>query len=256
MPPRTVAPGNATGYGGGHEGFHVAFHHAAARPRALHGMQVHALLRRDLAGKGGRLDPAGGRPQGGISRPRRGWLRGSRGCASALQTNDTHRQTIKWIDLSAKAGRPWFVCLDEIGPSHTGVKPDNDDYWHDGIRRQHLWGNLMAGGAGVEWYFGYNFPNNDLNCEDWRSRDHMWDLTRYALEFFHDHLPFAKMEHHDELNVPAGTTTASPLLERSMQFTCPRAGRPTSTSERPPRGSRSAGSIHGKAAPCRWEHSP
>ena len=67
------------------------------------------------------------------------------------------------------------------------------------VRRQHLWGNLMAGGAGVEWYFGYNFPNNDLNCENWRSRDHMWDLTRYALEFFHDHLPFAKMQHHDEL---------------------------------------------------------
>jgi len=117
----------------------------------------------------------------------------------SLQTNDTHRQTMKWIDLSAKANRPWFVCLDEIGPSHTGVKPDNDDYRHDDARRQHLWGNLMAGGAGVEWYFGYNFPDNDLNCENWRTRDHMWDLTRHALEFFHDYLPFARMEHYDEL---------------------------------------------------------
>jgi hypothetical protein len=117
----------------------------------------------------------------------------------SLQTNDTHRQTMKWIDLSAQADRPWFVCLDEIGPPSTGVKPDNDDYGHDEVRRQHLWGNLMAGGAGVEWYFGYNFPNNDLNCENWRTRDHIWDLTRYALEFFHDHLPFAKMSHHDEL---------------------------------------------------------
>ena len=49
----------------------------------------------------------------------------------SLQTNDTHRQTMKWLDLSAKARRPWFVCLDELGPSHTGVKPDNDDYGHD-----------------------------------------------------------------------------------------------------------------------------
>jgi hypothetical protein len=121
----------------------------------------------------------------------------------SLQTNDTHRQTMKWIDLSAKAGRPWFVCIDEIGPSHTGVKPDNDDYWHDDTRRQHLWGNLMAGGAGVEWYFGYNFSHNDLNCESWESRDHMWDLTRYALEFFRDHLPFAKMSHHNELTSAA-----------------------------------------------------
>ena len=117
----------------------------------------------------------------------------------SLQTNDTHRQTMKWIDLSAQANQPWFVCLDEIGPSSIGVKPDNDDYGHDDVRREHLWGNLMAGGAGVEWYFGYSFPHNDLNCENWRSRDHLWDLTRYALDFFRDHLPFAKMQHHDEL---------------------------------------------------------
>jgi hypothetical protein len=117
----------------------------------------------------------------------------------SLQTNDTHRQTMKWIDLSAQAGRSWFVCLDEIGPSSVGVKPDNDDYGHDEARREHLWGNLMAGGAGVEWYFGYSFPHNDLNCESWRTRDHLWDLTRYALDFFHDHLPFARMQHHDEL---------------------------------------------------------
>ena len=117
----------------------------------------------------------------------------------SLQTNDTHRQTLQWLDASAEAGRQWFVCLDEIGPAHTGVKPDNDDYWHDNVRKKHLWGNLMAGGAGVEWYFGYRFRHNDLNCENWRSREHMWEMTRYALEFFHDHLPFARMKHHDEL---------------------------------------------------------
>jgi hypothetical protein len=117
----------------------------------------------------------------------------------SLQTNDTHNQTMKWIDRSSAAGRQWFVCLDEIGPAHTGVKPDKDDYWHDEVRKKHLWGNLMAGGAGVEWYFGYKFAHNDLNCEDWRSRDHLWDLTRYALEFFQTHLPFTEMSHHDEL---------------------------------------------------------
>ena len=117
----------------------------------------------------------------------------------SLQTNDTHAQTIKWIDRSAVAGRLWFVCLDEIAQAHTGVKPDKDDYWHDEVRAKHLWGNLMAGGAGVEWYFGYKFPHNDLDCEDWRSRDHMWDLTRYALEFFHKYLPFVQMSHHDKL---------------------------------------------------------
>jgi hypothetical protein len=117
----------------------------------------------------------------------------------SLQTNDTHAQTLKWIEKSASAGRPWFVCLDEIGPADTGVKPDANDYWHDEVRSKHLWGNLMAGGAGCEWYFGYKFAHNDLNCEDWRSRDHLWDLTRFALEFFHQYLPFTEMTGHDEL---------------------------------------------------------
>ena len=112
-----------------------------------------------------------------------------------------HEETITWIARSAQAGHKWFVCLDEIGPAHTGVKPDADDYRHDEVRHYSLWGNLMAGGSGVEWYFGYRYPNNDLNCEDWRSRDHMWDLTRYALDFFHTHLPFWEMESTDALTV-------------------------------------------------------
>lgn len=119
----------------------------------------------------------------------------------SLQTNDTHSQTIKWIDLSGQSGRQWVVSLDEIGPADTGVKPDKDDYWHDEVRQKHLYGNLMAGGGGVEWYFGYKFAHNDLNCEDWRSRNHMWDLTRYALEFFDKCLPFPKMNHGDELTL-------------------------------------------------------
>jgi len=169
----------------------------------------------------------------------------------SLQTNDTHSETIKWLDRSVSAGRRWFVCLDEIGPPHTGVKPDKDDYWHDDVRKKHLWGNLMAGGAGVEWYFGYNFPNNDLTCEDWRSRDHLWDLTRYALEFFHQHLPFVEMTHNDQLTtnkddycfakpsqvyavyLPSGGTTDLDLGKSSATFSIqwynPRIGGPLQT---------------------------
>ncbi len=122
---------------------------------------------------------------------------------ASLQMNkdgsDTHSETIKWLDRSAKAGRKWNVCHDEYGHGANGVKPDSTHYAHDEPRKNCLWGNLMAGGSGVEWYFGYKFPHNDLNCEDWRSRDHLWDLTRYAVEFFHDHLPFSEMKHADEL---------------------------------------------------------
>ncbi|MHC4424311.1 MAG: putative collagen-binding domain-containing protein, partial [Planctomycetota bacterium] len=95
------------------------------------------------------------------------------------------------------------------GEGENGVGPDTNGPTHDEPRKNCLWGNLMAGGAGCEWYFGYKFPNNDLNCEDWRSRDRMWDLTRYALEFFHKYLPFSQMSPDDSL-VSTGWCLAKP----------------------------------------------
>ncbi len=123
-------------------------------------------------------------------------------CGPSLQMGDmkqTHRETLAWVRRSAEAGRKWVVCLDEIGPAHTGVKPDKDDPGHDEVRRHALWGNLMAGGAGAEWYFGYRYAHNDLNCEDWRSRQAMWDQTRHALVFFQQYLPFPRMASADRL---------------------------------------------------------
>ncbi len=112
---------------------------------------------------------------------------------------DTHEETLKWLKLSADSGHNWVVCLDEIGPAWKGALPDDVDPDHDTIRGEVLWGNLMAGGAGVEWYFGYRYPDNDLNCENWRSRANLWDQTRYALEFFQNYLPFTKMKSMDDL---------------------------------------------------------
>ncbi|NUM54591.1 MAG: DUF5060 domain-containing protein [Candidatus Hydrogenedentes bacterium] len=109
------------------------------------------------------------------------------------KAEQTYKETIKWVERSADAGKPWFVCNDEIGPADTGVKPDADDPDHDDVRKHALWGNLMAGGSGAEWLFGYKYAHNDITCEDWRSRDIMWDQTRYALEFF-ARLPFSQME--------------------------------------------------------------
>ncbi len=120
----------------------------------------------------------------------------------SLQIGDLHQAhdvTLKWLTASAESGHPWFVSVDEIGPAHTGVTADGPDSNHDAVRRHVLWGNLMAGGSGVEWYFGYETPHNDLNAEDWRSRDAMWDFTRHALSFFEDHLPFWEMDAADEL---------------------------------------------------------
>jgi len=130
-------------------------------------------------------------------------LLGFRGLGGpALQMGNpkgSHSETIRWLERSREAGHPWVVCVDEIGPASTGVMPDGPDSNQDMVRRRVLWANLMAGGAGCEWFFGYDYPHNDLDCEDWSSRSRMWDFTRHALRFFHRHLPFAKMRHADDL---------------------------------------------------------
>jgi hypothetical protein len=113
--------------------------------------------------------------------------------------NDVHNMTKYWLEESRKAGHQWVVCSDEIGQHWKGALPDEFDPAHDTIRHKVLWGNLMAGGAGVEWYFGYKYPHSDLSCEDWRSRDKLWDQTKIALDFFHKYLPFTQMTNADEL---------------------------------------------------------
>ena len=107
--------------------------------------------------------------------------------------------------LSREAGRAWAIFGDEQANANTGVMPDADDPGHDIPRKQALWGNLMGGGSGVEWYFGYRYAHMDLNCEDWRSRDIMWDQTRHALEFFQEHVPFWEAEPNNKLASTEGT---------------------------------------------------
>lgn len=110
-----------------------------------------------------------------------------------------NRDAIELRRRSAQAGRKWAIFGDEQPKASHGVLPDDDDPTHDLPRKLGLWGNLTGGGGGVEWYFGHQFPHMDINCEDWRSRDRMWDQTRHALEFFQAYLPFTEMQPHNEL---------------------------------------------------------
>ncbi len=125
-----------------------------------------------------------------------------------------HQQTIRWVRASAAAGRPWVVCNDEQNPAHLGVPPDlgykgytgkdknvrNVDFDINDVRKNTLWGTFMAGGAGVEYYFGYQLVENDLLLEDFRSRDKSWDYCRLALGFFRDQkIPLDKMSNANEL---------------------------------------------------------
>lgn len=124
-----------------------------------------------------------------------------------------HKRTLKWVRASAKSGKPWVVSNDEQGGADTGVPPDPGYKGFEGkvvtdkksydlhdVRKRTLWGTLMAGGAGVEYYFGYKLPESDLVCEDYRSRDRSWDYARIALGIFKAaKLPFAEMENVNAL---------------------------------------------------------
>jgi hypothetical protein len=130
------------------------------------------------------------------------------------QWSAAHARTVKWRRESARVGRPWVVNQDEQGPATLGVPPDPGyknfagaakdgkaiGYDLHDIRQATLWGTLLAGGGGVEYYFGYQLPENDLTCEDFRSRDKSWDYCRIALEFFaREKIPVEKMANADEL---------------------------------------------------------
>ena len=120
----------------------------------------------------------------------------------SLQTglNSGFNQTLGWVTRSAATGHSWVVTFDEQSPSTDGVVPDDVDPQHDRIRKFVLWANIMAGGAGVEYYFGYNYDNSDLTAQDFRSRQAMWDQSRYALNFFQTHqVPFWTMTNANQL---------------------------------------------------------
>ena len=84
--------------------------------------------------------------------------------------------------------------------SKGNIKDGNKTYTLNDIRKYTLWGNLMAGGAGVDYYFGYKEPQSDLNCNDFRSRALSWRYANIALNFFQDqHIPFWQMNNTDAL---------------------------------------------------------
>lgn len=126
---------------------------------------------------------------------------------------ETHRWTVKWVRESAQAGHPWVVANDEQGHWAYGVPPDpgyanfngtapdpRRSYSLHEVRKLTLWGNLMGGGAGMEYYFGYLLPQQDIDAEDFRSREQSWAYARVALEFFRrESIPFWAMSPADEL---------------------------------------------------------
>lgn len=115
---------------------------------------------------------------------------------SQMDAEAAFEQVTTWVAASKEAGRPWVVSVDEPGNAGNGLQPDDDDNYD--AARAVMWATYFAGGDGLEWYFGYHFPNSDLSAEDWRSRDRFWDYQRHALAFMR--------------TLPVETMTAAPGL--------------------------------------------
>lgn len=118
--------------------------------------------------------------------------------AASLQfdPNQADAQVEQVREWTKQSGRPWIVDADEQGPWQIGVTDQNST----DTRKRILYDALFSGG-GVEFYFGYHdLPlGGDLNLEDFRTRQGMWDAVRHARSFMEGHLPFWDMEPHDNL---------------------------------------------------------
>lgn len=123
----------------------------------------------------------------------------------SIQTNrsdfaNVHGAVLKWRKRSAEAGKAWACAVDEPGDAQHALVPDKDDPRHDDARKNALWGTYMAGGWGIEWYFGYKHDHSDLTCEDFRSRDLFWDQCRASLKIMTENeIPYWQMVPIDSL---------------------------------------------------------
>ena len=124
---------------------------------------------------------------------------------ASLQTNQTdfsrvNSQLKKVLDEAQAAGKVWAVACDEPGDASHSLLPDEEDPEHFHARTNGLWGAMLAGGWGTEWYFGYKHPHSDLTCEDYRSRDLFWDMGAICINFFAEHdFPVTEMRAQNEL---------------------------------------------------------
>jgi hypothetical protein len=129
---------------------------------------------------------------------------------AALQNDwkDTHKLTLHWLRESAgRASRGWWPTTNRA----TGITASCPiPATRDSTRRppatvcttsanEHSGAISWPAAWGVEYYFGYELPESDLHCQDYRSRDKSWEYGRMALEFFAAHVPFWEMTNRNDL---------------------------------------------------------
>lgn len=107
---------------------------------------------------------------------------------ASVQTDKTlvHRNIVEWVEKSKQTGKKWVVANDEQGSPDIGVDADPND--NKLVRCEVLWGTLMGGGAGVEYYYGYKTDGTDLDAQNHRNRDTKYSEAAHAIGFFDKYL--------------------------------------------------------------------
>ncbi|NIJ46264.1 hypothetical protein FHR24_002748 [Wenyingzhuangia heitensis] len=90
-----------------------------------------------------------------------------------------HKSVKTWIKESEEAGKKWVVANDEQGTAGQGIRIPLET-----TRHEVLWATLMAGGAGVEYYYGYTDNDGDIHNQDHRLRGDLYKEGSYAIHFF------------------------------------------------------------------------
>lgn len=108
------------------------------------------------------------------------------GASVQTDKNKVHNDVKRWIEKSRNAGKKWVVANDEQGSANIGVNQDGKE--DKLVRDKVLWGTLMAGGTGVEYYYGYQTGETDLTAQNHRSRDVKYSHASHALNFFNLYL--------------------------------------------------------------------
>ncbi|TDJ70505.1 MAG: DUF5060 domain-containing protein [Planctomycetota bacterium] len=108
-----------------------------------------------------------------------------------------------WRENSANAGHKWVLDMDENSPASSGLTDSNAD----DLRKRVLYDVYFSGGQ-IEWYMGYHsLPlGGDLRCENFRTREEMWNYMWYARKLLQTHMPFWEMQPADELLTSESTS--------------------------------------------------
>jgi hypothetical protein len=118
------------------------------------------------------------------------WITGISLQTSYLSVHDETKKLVDSItayDYNGMNPKLRTITHDCQTPKATGVPVDGftGTPSQDDIRKNVLWGNLMAKGAGVNYYFG---STADLTCQNFRNYDKLWDYYRHAENFFRNYL--------------------------------------------------------------------